>query len=305
MQRKRMLVIANPYATTVSDRLKSLVVYALQGRYDVDTVDTEGRDHATELCREAAAEGYDVVVAFGGDGTVNEAANGLAGTAHARWPRSRRRDERLLPACSASRTTSSTPPSTCSASPTPGRRGGSTSASSTAAVHVLRRHTASTPRSSAASTPTRSSRRACATGTSPTPRSRRSPGSTSSTRRGSTSRSPAETVRGVTALVQVGDPYTYCSGRPLARRRGHRARRRHDRRRRAAARQRRPTCRRSWPGCSRTACAVAGHRRVFACERPDRRALRVGRRPPDPAAGRRRLRRRHGRGASSTSSRAR
>jgi diacylglycerol kinase family enzyme len=75
---KRMLVIINPYATTVSDRLKSLVVYALRGRYHVDAVDTERRDHATELCR--AAEGYDVVVAFGGDGTVNEAANGLAGT---------------------------------------------------------------------------------------------------------------------------------------------------------------------------------------------------------------------------------
>jgi diacylglycerol kinase family enzyme len=77
VERKRMLVIVNPYATTVSDRLKNLVVYALQGRYDVDAMDTEGRDHATELCREAAQEGYDVVVAFGGDGTVNEAANGL------------------------------------------------------------------------------------------------------------------------------------------------------------------------------------------------------------------------------------
>ena len=75
---RRMLVIANPYATTVSDRLKNLVVYALQGRYEVDAMDTEGRDHATILCREAAEEGYDVVVAFGGDGTVNEAANGLA-----------------------------------------------------------------------------------------------------------------------------------------------------------------------------------------------------------------------------------
>jgi diacylglycerol kinase family enzyme len=80
VERKRMLVIVNPYATTVSDRLKSLVVYALQGRYDVDAADTEGRDHATELCREAAHEGYDIVVAFGGDGTVNEAANGLAGS---------------------------------------------------------------------------------------------------------------------------------------------------------------------------------------------------------------------------------
>ncbi len=75
--RRRMLIIVNPYASTVSDRLRHLVVYALQGRFEVDAVDTEARGHATELCREAAHEGYDVVVAFGGDGTVNEAANGL------------------------------------------------------------------------------------------------------------------------------------------------------------------------------------------------------------------------------------
>ena len=80
MPSRRMLVIVNPYATTVSDRLKNLVVYALRGRYEVHAVDTEARDHATELCREAAHEGYDVVVAFGGDGTVNEAANGLVGS---------------------------------------------------------------------------------------------------------------------------------------------------------------------------------------------------------------------------------
>jgi diacylglycerol kinase family enzyme len=78
--KKRMLVIVNPYATTVSDRLKNLVVYALQGRFSVEAVDTQARAHATELTREAAEAGYDVVVAFGGDGTVNEAANGLVGT---------------------------------------------------------------------------------------------------------------------------------------------------------------------------------------------------------------------------------
>src|SRR3954453_6776290 len=86
VRRKRMLLVANPYATTVSGRLKSLVVYALQGRYDVEAADTERRAHATRLARDAPAEGYDVVVVFGGDGTVNEAANGLAGSATALFP---------------------------------------------------------------------------------------------------------------------------------------------------------------------------------------------------------------------------
>jgi len=79
--KKRMLIIVNPYATTVSDRLRNLVVYALQGRFDVEAVSTQAQNHATQLSREAAAKGgYDVVVAFGGDGTLNEVANGLAGT---------------------------------------------------------------------------------------------------------------------------------------------------------------------------------------------------------------------------------
>jgi diacylglycerol kinase family enzyme len=75
-----MLLIVNPYATTVSDRLKNLVVYALQGRFDVEAVSTQAQNHATEIGREAQDGGYDVVVAFGGDGTLNEVANGLAGT---------------------------------------------------------------------------------------------------------------------------------------------------------------------------------------------------------------------------------
>jgi diacylglycerol kinase family enzyme len=79
-QAKRMLVIVNPHATTMSGRLRHLVVYALQGRYDVTAVDTERKGHAIELVAAAARERYDVVVAFGGDGTVNEAANGMAGS---------------------------------------------------------------------------------------------------------------------------------------------------------------------------------------------------------------------------------
>jgi diacylglycerol kinase family enzyme len=78
--KKRMLIIVNPYATTVSDRLRNLVVYALQGRYEVEAVSTEAQNHATQIGREARGGGYDVVVAFGGDGTLNEVANGLAGT---------------------------------------------------------------------------------------------------------------------------------------------------------------------------------------------------------------------------------
>jgi diacylglycerol kinase family enzyme len=78
--KKKMLIIVNPYATTVSDRLKNLVVYALQGRYEVEAVTTEARNHATEIGREAVDGHYDLVVAFGGDGTLNEVANGVAGT---------------------------------------------------------------------------------------------------------------------------------------------------------------------------------------------------------------------------------
>jgi diacylglycerol kinase family enzyme len=79
-EKKRMLIIVNPYATTVSDRLKNLVVYALQARYEVEAVDTEAAEHAIEIGREARDGVYDIVVAFGGDGTLNELANGLAGT---------------------------------------------------------------------------------------------------------------------------------------------------------------------------------------------------------------------------------
>ena len=79
-QAKRMLLIVNPHATLMSDRLRHLVTYALQGRYEVEAIETERRGHAIELVTAAAGRAFDVVVAYGGDGTVNEAANGLAGT---------------------------------------------------------------------------------------------------------------------------------------------------------------------------------------------------------------------------------
>ena len=78
--KRRMLLIVNPHATTVSEPLREMVVFALQNRFEVHAVDTKAPGHGTELCRQAAHEGYDVIVAFGGDGTVNEAANGLLGS---------------------------------------------------------------------------------------------------------------------------------------------------------------------------------------------------------------------------------
>jgi diacylglycerol kinase family enzyme len=75
-----MLIILNPVASTMSARLKHLVLYALQGRYDINPVDTEGPGHATELCRSAKSGDYDLICTFGGDGTINEAANGLVGS---------------------------------------------------------------------------------------------------------------------------------------------------------------------------------------------------------------------------------
>lgn len=46
----------------------------------VELVATQGPGHAVELAREAAAGGFDAVVAVGGDGTANEVAQGVVGT---------------------------------------------------------------------------------------------------------------------------------------------------------------------------------------------------------------------------------
>lgn len=79
-KRRKMLLIVNPFASTVSRKLKNVVIYALQSRYDVEAVETEDRNHATDICRRAIEHDHELVVAFGGDGTANEVANGMAGT---------------------------------------------------------------------------------------------------------------------------------------------------------------------------------------------------------------------------------
>ncbi|HXA60749.1 MAG TPA: diacylglycerol kinase family protein [Streptosporangiaceae bacterium] len=71
------MLIANPKATSTSRQVRDLLVRTFSGDLDLELAETEHRNHATELARRAADERFDVVVALGGDGTVNEVVNGL------------------------------------------------------------------------------------------------------------------------------------------------------------------------------------------------------------------------------------
>jgi diacylglycerol kinase family enzyme len=76
----RALLVANPAATTTTRKVRDVLVRALSTELKVDVAETGHRGHARELAAQAAAEGIDVVVTLGGDGTVNEAVNGLLAT---------------------------------------------------------------------------------------------------------------------------------------------------------------------------------------------------------------------------------
>ncbi|HET6919769.1 MAG TPA: diacylglycerol kinase family protein [Jiangellaceae bacterium] len=73
----RALVIINRQATTTSQRTLEVLLAALQHDLKVDVAETTHRGHAVELGRLARTDGLDLVIAVGGDGTVNEVVNGL------------------------------------------------------------------------------------------------------------------------------------------------------------------------------------------------------------------------------------
>jgi diacylglycerol kinase family enzyme len=77
LSKMRALLIINPHATSITGHDAGLVVRALGSRVELDTRQTEYRGHAGKLAAASAAGGYDLVVTFGGDGTVNEVVNGL------------------------------------------------------------------------------------------------------------------------------------------------------------------------------------------------------------------------------------
>ncbi len=71
--------IVNPVAGALSTKKKWPLISSLLKHLGIrfDFQYTEGVGHAIELAKDAASNGYRQVVAVGGDGTINEVANGI------------------------------------------------------------------------------------------------------------------------------------------------------------------------------------------------------------------------------------
>lgn len=76
----RLLMVVNAFASSVTARNRVIVHQALSKRHEVAVVETNRRGHASRFAHDAARRGLDAVIAFGGDGTLNEVATGLAGS---------------------------------------------------------------------------------------------------------------------------------------------------------------------------------------------------------------------------------
>ena len=79
--RVRGLLIVNRHATSMTATVTDLAVRSLAGLVDLDVERTQYRDHAREL---AAASDADLVIVHGGDGSINEAVNGIMSGANGR-----------------------------------------------------------------------------------------------------------------------------------------------------------------------------------------------------------------------------
>lgn len=77
---EKVLLISNARAGSVSTRTKEVIVKALSADFKLEVADTLARNHASELARDAVDRDFDAVLVFGGDGTINEAAQPLVGT---------------------------------------------------------------------------------------------------------------------------------------------------------------------------------------------------------------------------------
>jgi diacylglycerol kinase family enzyme len=82
----KVLLLVNSSASSVTVRSRVVIQKALSADHEVTVAETSRRGHATRLAQSAATSGSEVVDVLGGDGTLNEAANGLAGSACALAP---------------------------------------------------------------------------------------------------------------------------------------------------------------------------------------------------------------------------
>jgi diacylglycerol kinase family enzyme len=74
----RALLVVNHAATSTSARTRDVLIHALASDLKLEVAATAYRGHARDLARQAAEGGeVELVVALGGDGTVNEVVNGL------------------------------------------------------------------------------------------------------------------------------------------------------------------------------------------------------------------------------------
>lgn len=75
----RAVLIVNPNATSTTPAGRDLLAHALNSRLDLTVVHTDYRGHAIEISQAAAADGVDLIIVHGGDGTVHGVVNGLLG----------------------------------------------------------------------------------------------------------------------------------------------------------------------------------------------------------------------------------
>jgi diacylglycerol kinase family enzyme len=73
----RAVLIVNPQATSTTPGGRDVLAHALASQVKLEVVETDYRGHAKAVARSAARDGVDLVVAHGGDGTVNEVVNGV------------------------------------------------------------------------------------------------------------------------------------------------------------------------------------------------------------------------------------
>jgi len=73
----RALLVANTFATTTDGTIQSQVVSELSRHLEITVANTSARNDAIEIAKEAQHQGFELVIGLGGDGTINEIANGL------------------------------------------------------------------------------------------------------------------------------------------------------------------------------------------------------------------------------------